>query len=131
MRWPFAKNTTPDSEGVSLKPSSSDTGPLLEINLLAPPPPTPTWPRIAQSDIWRELRAHYEERLRVTVRRLVVETDEKAIRLYQIRVMVLTEIINEPDIEVAKLQALMDNRFGAGEAFEDLQEERAGQNAGR
>lgn len=75
----------------------------------------PAWPRIVMSDVWtHDLEPWFKALLADTLGRLMVEKDADNFRALQVRAMLLQGLIDQPKIEIGKLQALADNNYQAG-----------------
>lgn len=76
----------------------------------------PNWPLIVANPIWtRELLPWFRGLLIQTVKQLTVERDPDTILALQVRVRLIEGLIQQPEIEVVRLRAEMQNRVESGD----------------
>ena|SRR5690349_3385188 len=76
----------------------------------------PAWPLIVKSDVWRkELEPWLKRLLLETDAKLRVEPDADMVRRYQVRALLLDGLLQQPQIEIARMQAQIDNLYASGE----------------
>lgn len=74
------------------------------------------WPRIAISDTWKkDLEPFLKRCLLETQWALMREPNPENIARFQVRAMLLHQLIELPDKELKRLQMLRDNAWGAGD----------------
>lgn len=76
----------------------------------------PAWPRVVSSPVWlNDILPWHKRLLYESMKALTVEADPEKVRAIQIRCWLLDGLIREPERQIARMQASLDNKFGAGD----------------